>query len=249
MCEPVSLIAGGLAIAGAVSSAAAQQEAHNSALGGMYSQQAYRNRLAAWQRDREIKQKASIEVSARDQTAAIIESSDQIRNQTFQAIEGASRSARAASANIAASRDQMTGNSVALLQQQAEKAEAEYTNIMWQNFKGKMNQANRQIRAIDARARSQFEAATPGPMGPLNANIPAPPSGLGLALNIGAAGVNAYAQGLQNNANSAISGVNNQTAAQTSAQVGGQDINLANVWSGNATFSDFFNQGQQGNNQ
>ena len=168
-------------------------------LANLNAQIEYRNKLAVYQNNREIREKAFIEQSARDQTSALLERADQSRDQAFLQIQRAQRSARGAAARNNVSRDGNVGNSIRLILNESEKAEAEYTDIIFSNYKNTVGQINREIRGVDARSRSAFYAAEAAPLAPINANIGSPGSIGGLALGLGSAGISSYAWYLANN--------------------------------------------------
>ena len=122
MCEPVSMIAGGLSMAGSISGGrAARRQAraqaqYNAALEAnrrenYYRQIDYQQRLAEFQESNFIEFAASAEKSMQGQFGAVIENLDQRRNMTMQSINKSCKCAKCSKQSVACSPASCSGSS------------------------------------------------------------------------------------------------------------------------------------------
>jgi len=195
MCEATTLaITGGVMAAGSLGmNFMGKQSAANAAGSQAHAMYGYQNRLQQFRNDRYLRQATSIKKSVGTQINAMLERADQMRDQAFFNIERAAKGAKQASAALLVSRDETTGRSVTMLQNEAARLEAEMTDIIWTNLQGEIRHVNRGISGIYARGQSALEQAYPDPMAPLNMDLPSQPNPLSLIMGLGSIGVGSYA--------------------------------------------------------
>lgn len=195
MCEAVSIIAGVAAAGSLAMNFAGQKGAAGAAADQVAANNDYRRRLQNWKNDRYLRQAASIKASVADQTNAMMERVNQMKASSMFEIEKAARGARAASSSVVVARDEMAGNTVQALQNEAQRLGAESQQVIWTNLEGQIRQSNRQLRGLYAQGMSALEQAYPDPMQPLE-SAPSGPSWLSLIFGMGSIAANATATGL-----------------------------------------------------
>ena len=254
MCEPVS-IALGVASAGlGIASAASQQSAEEDRASAQYRSQYaqanaqrehyarvanynnqryqlaidYQQRLGAWQNERYYENAENIQEGLEAKYGAMFQRIEQDRNQTLFNIDKAGKAADKGSAfvTVAASKTGTQGNSIRLAKQQYARAEAEYANIAFNNFRNRVEQSKSQMMAMRAAAQNQINRMMPQPMAAVDTPAPQPivglptyqaPSTTPMFLNMGSAVLGGITTGYQM---SALQGLGDPAAVAAFAQPG-----------------------------
>lgn len=136
----------------------------------------YRSQMEAFQWDQFNKIAASAAVSAQDQYAAIHEQLDQRHDAAMDSIRQADREAEMAAGFVRASAAETgtTGNSVRLAQQQYFTRAARVGEIEYSNLDNAVNQAEREMRGIQANMQNVINRAYPQPLAPIPLPEPLP---------------------------------------------------------------------------
>lgn len=192
MCEPTTIAIGGaVAAAGSLGmNFMGQQAAAGQAAAQVKRDNDYKIRLMNWKNERYLRQAASIQESTTDKTNAMMERVNQMRQAAMVEVEKSARYARGASSTIAVARDEMSGNTVRALQNEAQRLGAETQQVVWSNLEGQIRQANRQVRGIVAQGQSALEQSYPDPMAPLG-TAPSGPNPLSLVFGLGSVAASA----------------------------------------------------------
>ncbi len=175
MCEPVSIIAGGLGIAGGIAQGRsaraqargqaayqAQQEAVNHA--NYEAQTEYQQRLMQFQTARYLEYGASTSKSLSNQFGAVLENVEQTQLQATQKMSQINQKTAAESG--------VQGSSIQQAMNQYQAAEAQSIAVETANLKGALRQRQRNLIAYRAAAQNALNRAQPAPLAPIN--LPAP---------------------------------------------------------------------------
>jgi hypothetical protein len=142
-----------------------------------YTQQVlYRDQMQAFQNEQFNQLVASAQASTQDQYAAIHEQLGQRHDAAMDSIRQADREAEMAAGFVrsAAAETGTTGNSVRLAQQQHFVKAARVGEIEYANLDNAINQAERQMRGIQANMQSMLNQAIPQPLAPIPLPEPLP---------------------------------------------------------------------------
>tara|TARA_R100000654_G_scaffold70615_3_gene101009 strand:+ start:1585 stop:2244 length:660 start_codon:yes stop_codon:yes gene_type:complete len=185
MCEPVSITAGVLGVAGGISQGRAarqqargqaayqaQQEAVNHA--NYEAQTEYQQRLMEFQTARYLEYGASTSKSLSNQFGAVLENVEQTQLQATQKMSQINQKTAASMAftSAAAAESGVQGSSIQQAMNQYQAAEAQSIAVETANLKGALRQRQRNLTAYRAAAQNALNRAQPAPLAPIN--LPAP---------------------------------------------------------------------------
>lgn len=217
MCGPVAAATAVLGAAQAATSrkaastAAKAQAGYNERLAIARNQRYqdlvdYQQELSEWQHDTYAKVAASVQEDVMQQYSAMLERVQQFRDQAIDRIRQYSQQAdqNRANARVMSLEAGTTGNSVRLMGQQYERADAEFTSTTYKNLDSQIRQSQRQLASLRARSQSQLNQALPGPMAPIDPVQPvastAMPSSIPYLIQAGSSAISGYATQMQLNA-------------------------------------------------
>ncbi len=185
MCNPISIVASGLGVAGGIQQGRSARRQAQAQAGYQSQQEAvshanyeaqleYQQRLMEFQTNRYTEYAANTSESLAGQFGAILENVDQTQRQATQKMSQISQKTAASMAftSAAAAESGVQGSSIQQAMNQYQAAEAQSIAIETANLKGVIRQRQRNMTAYRAAAQNALNKAQPVPLAPIN--LPAP---------------------------------------------------------------------------